>query len=80
LLIVRQLPGERLAQLRGEITPDGERDPAPAPLGHRARPDQHQLEVQQLVERQPPAAELGLERRGRPMHGSKSVLERGKLE
>ena len=58
LLIVRELPGQALAKTGGVLAPDLERDAAPLPLGDGTRADEHQLEIEQLVERQPAAALL----------------------
>ena len=53
-----------------------ERDAAPLPLGHGAGPDQHELEIEQLVERQPPPAQLRLGGGGGPVHRAERLGQR----
>jgi hypothetical protein len=60
LLITGKLPGEAFFEPRGEIPLDAERHPAAVALGHRSRADQHQLEIEELIERQPPPSLLRL--------------------
>ena len=80
LLIVGQLPGQRLAEAGREIAADGERHAAPAPLRHGAGPNEHELQVQQLVECEPPAAQLRFERGRGPVDRAERVGQRGETE
>ena len=76
LLVFGQLPGQALLEPGSEVPLDGERHAAPMPLGHGAGPDEHQLEIEQLVERQPPPALLGIIQRCGAMHRPQGVCQR----
>ena len=73
LLVPGQLPGKILPQLGREVALDLEGDAEPLALGDGPRPDEHELQIEQLVEREPPATALRLVRGRRPMHGTERV-------
>ena len=75
LLVVRQFVRERRLECRGEVALHLERDPAPLALGQRARADQHQLQVEELVEGQPAPAPLGVRHGRRTMHVAQRVRQ-----
>ena len=77
LLIRREGPGQRLPEPARQVALHLEGDTDSLALGHGPRPDQHQLEVEQLVERQSAASPLGLLDRGRPVHRSQRLGQGG---
>ena len=54
--------------------------PLRLPLGHGAGPDEHELEIEQLVEGEPPPAQLRLGGGGGPMDRAERVGQRGQAE
>jgi len=80
LLVSGELPGQAGPKLRRQIPLEGERHPAPGPLGHGSGPNQHQLQVQELVEGQPPPAGFRLFDGCRPMHRPQCLRQRRKRE
>ncbi len=76
LLIGGELPGERRLEPAGEIPPEGEGHPGALSLGHGAGTNQHELQVEQLVERQTPPTRLRLEGGLRPVHRPERLGER----
>ena len=65
--------GRLLLELSSELPLDGEGHAAPMSLGNRTGPDEHQLKIEQLIERQPPSSPLGLLRGTRAMHCAQRI-------
>ncbi len=76
LLISGELPGERHAEPGGQLAAHRERHAAPTALGHRAGADEHELQVEQLVEGEPPASRLRLGGGARPVDRPQRIGER----
>ncbi len=60
LLVLRERPREAFPEASGELALDLEGHAGAGPLGDRPRSNQHQLKVQQLVEREAPPSLLRL--------------------
>ncbi len=67
LLVRGQLPRQVLTQPGGQVALDLEGDPAPLAFRDSAGANQHELEIEQLVEGQSPPASLGVLRRSGAM-------------
>ena len=80
VLVVRELPGQRLPEPGGQVAADHECHAAPAPLGHGPGADQHELKVEQLVECQAAPAQLGFGRGARPVDHAQRVGKGREIE
>ncbi len=80
MLVLGQLPRQGLAEAGGQVAPQRKCHPAPAPLGHGSRADEHELEVEQFVERQPPPALLRLGGRAGTVYRAERLGQRRKGE
>ncbi len=76
LLVARERPGQRFAQPPGEGGVAHLRQATLVALGQRARARQHQLHVEQLVERQAPPPEFRLGGTGRAVHHAQRLGQR----
>jgi hypothetical protein len=75
-LIAGQLPRQILSQPRRQVTFEAECNAAPMAFGDHARANQHQLQIQKLVEGQAPAPPLRLLQRTRTVHRLKRLRKR----
>src|SRR5689334_672694 len=74
------MPGKAVLQSRRQLALDLERDAAALPLGQDAGPNEHELEIQELVESEPSPASLCLVHRGGPVHRDEGISKRQQVE
>jgi hypothetical protein len=79
-LIAGQRPGQPLAQAGGQVALDLELHPGAASFRDVAGAAEHELEVEQLVEREPAAPSLGVGDRGRMVDRAERIGKRRQLE
>ena len=80
LLVRGELPGQALVESGGELAADREGHSAALALGHHPGANQHELQIEQLVERQPAPAGLGFGGAGGTVDRAERVGKRGKGE
>ena len=76
MLVIGELPRKTRAEPGGQIALDLERDPDALSFRDGPSADEHELEVEQLVERQSPASPLGVLRRRRAMNRAEGIGQR----